>query len=105
TDKSVHCCVCSPPYWGLRSYLPADHPAKQLEIGQEATVQEYIDTLVGVFREVWRVLMTDGTLWLNLGDTYAGKKRCDRAGVKPGDLVGLPWRTALALQADGWHLR
>ena len=102
--SSIHACVTSPPYWGLRSYLPAGHPAKAREIGQEQTVQQYIDNLVGVFRQVWRVLVKDGTAWLNLGDTYA-KKPCPRAGVKKGDLVGVPWRVALALQADGWYLR
>ena len=105
--KSIHCAVTSPPYWGLRSYLPADHPAKSREIGQERTVQQYIDNLVAVFREVSRVLMNDGTLWLNLGDTYAktSAKLARRAGVKPGELIGVPWRVALALQEDGWNLR
>lgn len=103
--KSVRCCISSPPYWAQRSYLPDEHPAKHLEIGQERTVKEYIATLVGVFRAVWRTLMSDGTLWLNLGDGYADDNSCDRAGVKSGDLIGLPWRVALALQADGWFLR
>jgi len=103
--KSIHCCVSSPPYWGQRTYLPDGHPAKHLEIGQEPTVKEYIDTLVGVFRQVWRVLMNDGTLWLNLGDSYADKDSAQAAGVKPGDVIALPWRAALALQADGWFLR
>ncbi len=104
--KSVKCCVTSPPYWGLRSYLSANHPDKHREIGQEPTLAAYIETLVGVFREVARVLMNDGTLWLNLGDVYAtDKKRARRAGVAQGDLIGLPWRTALALQASGWCLR
>jgi DNA modification methylase len=102
--KSVHCCVTSPPYYGLRSYLPDDHPAKRWEIGQERTVQEYIDTLVGIFRQVSKILMDRGTLWLNLGDTYA-KKCSEGTGVKPGELIGAPWRVALALQADGWFLR
>jgi DNA modification methylase len=101
----VHCAVTSPPYWGLRSYLPADHPAKPLEIGQERTVQQYIESLVSVFRQVSRVLMERGTLWLNMGDAYADKDSAKAAGVKPGDLVGLPWRVAWALQADGWYLR
>lgn len=86
--KSVQCCVTSPPYWGLRDY---GHPD---QIGQEATPQEYIANLVTVFREVRRVLRDDGTLWLNLGDTYTGKS-----------VAGMPWRVALALQADGWLLR
>lgn len=100
----AHCCVASPPYWGLRSYLPDEHPAKAQEIGQERTVQEYVDALVGVFRQVARVLVRDGTLWLNLGDTYATKSP-ERAGVKKGELIGVPWRVAFALQADGWFLR
>lgn len=69
---SVNCCVTSPPYWGLRSYLPDDHPDKALEIGLEATPQLYVKSMVNVFRQVWRVLADDGTLWLNLGDSYAG---------------------------------
>lgn len=104
--KSAHCCVCSPPYWGLRSYLPKDDPAKSFEIGQERTVQQYIDGLVAVFRQVSRVLMNRGTLWLNLGDAYADKpEKARAAGVKEGDLIGLPWRVAQGLQADGWYLR
>ena len=105
--KSVHTCVTSPPYWALRSYLPDDHPAKSKEIGQERTAQQYIENLVTVFREVSRVLMNNGTLWLNLGDTYAknSTKEAGRAGVKPGELCGIPWRVALALQEDGWYLR
>ena len=104
--KSVQCCLSSPPFWSMRSYLPHDHPRKDLEIGREETVQEYIETLVTVFREVSRVLMNDGTLWLNMGDTYADKKpKARAAGVKIGDLIGLPWRLAFALQADGWYVR
>jgi DNA modification methylase len=87
-DASVHCCVTSPPYWGLRDY---GHDG---QIGLEATPEEYVDRMVGVFREVRRVLRDDGTLWLNLGDSYASKS-----------LVGVPWRVAFALQADGWYLR
>src|SRR5947209_8154107 len=71
--KSVHACITSPPYWRKRSYLPVDHPNKPAEIGQEPSVQQYIDTLVAVFRQVARVLVSDGTLWLNLGDSYADK--------------------------------
>ena len=67
-------------------------------------MREYIETLVGVFRQVARLLVREGTLWLNLGDTYA-QKTSERAGVKKGELVGVPWRVALALQADGWYLR
>ena len=74
-DDSVHCCVTSPPYWGLRSYLPEGHADKHLEIGSEPTLQEWVDTMVEVFREVRRVLRPDGTLWLNLGDAYAGSGR------------------------------
>lgn len=106
TARSVHCVVSSPPYYGLRSYLTPDDLAKPLEIGQEATVKEYIQTLVAVFREASRVLMNDGTLWVNLGDAYANDKIKARAAeVKVGDLMGLPWRLAFALQADGWLLR
>lgn len=71
-SDSVHCVVTSPPYWGLRSYLPEGHADKHLEIGSEPTLQEWVDTMVEVFREVRRVLRPDGTLWLNLGDAYAG---------------------------------
>jgi DNA modification methylase len=92
---SVHCCVTSPPYWGLRSYLPAGHPKKPLEIGSEPTVHEWVATMVEVFREVRRVLRPDGTCWVNLGDSYAPDK----------NLIGQPWRAAFALQADGWWLR
>ena len=103
--RSVNCAITSPPYWAQRSYLAEDNPAKPLEIGREETVKEYIDNLVAVFREVSRVLMNDGTLWVNLGDAYADKKEKARAaGVKIGDLIGLPWRLAFALQADGWLL-
>lgn len=127
-------CVTSPPYWGLRSYLPADHVDKAAELGGEATPEEYVARLVAVFREVRRVLRSDGTLWLNLGDSYvqdgrrgavgdestlAGtrhaaaesrKAQAERpitvpAGLKRKDLVGIPWRVAFALQADGWYLR
>lgn len=122
---SVHCCVTSPPYWGLRSYLPADHPAKSLELGSEPTPEQYVGRLVDIFAEVRRVLRADGTCWVNLGDSYngsggiggAGKQytnhgivtrpdnRSGWPGLKPKDLVGIPWRVALALQADGWWLR
>lgn len=134
-DASVHCCITSPPYFGLRAYLPGDHSLKQFEIGTEETPQAYVDTMVSVFREVRRVLRDDGTLWLNIGDSYAsggcgrhdavqnrrgadGKVRGDgptsrrnRNGdgavevVKPKDIIGIPWRVAFALQADGWYLR
>lgn len=117
-DHSVHCCVTSPPYWGLRDY------GKSSQIGLEHSPEEYVAELVAVFREVWRVLRDDGTLWLNLGDSYAGNNsrasNNGRAGfgnprdgvferigdgLKTKDLVGIPWRVAFALQADGWYLR
>jgi len=116
-DASVHCCVTSPPYWGLRDYGHGE------QIGLEQTPDAYVAKMVDVFREVRRVLRDDGTLWLNLGDSYSGSastggtgketaytgprslptKRAD--GLKPKDLVGIPWRVAFALQADGWYLR
>jgi DNA modification methylase len=80
-DESVDCCVTSPPYWGLRSYLPPDHPQKHLEIGSEPTVHEWVMTMVEVFGEVRRVLKPEGTLWLNLGDSYAGARPTQ--GVTP----------------------
>lgn len=83
-DESVHCCVTSPPYFGLRSYLRDDHPNKRLEIGLEATPEEYVDAMVDVFRQVRRVLRTDGTLWLNIGDSYAGSGRGGYPGGKSG---------------------
>ena len=114
---TFRCCVTSPPYWGLRDYgIPG-------QIGAEESLATYIDRIVAVFTEVRRVLADDGTLWLNLGDSYtsgnrawrdADKKNPARAmsyrpptpdGLKPKDLVGVPWRAALALQADGWYLR
>ncbi len=94
SNESVQCCVTSPPYWRLRSYLPGNHPKKSFEIGQEDTAECYVEKLVEVFHEVRRVLCNDGVLWLNLADTYVEKQ-----------LQGLPWRVALALQADGWCLR
>ena len=122
-DQSVQSCVTSPPYWGLRDYGEAD------QIGLEQSPNEYVEQLVQVFREVKRVLKDDGTLWLNLGDSYAGgaaasggKQRLGPNGdldnqrnevglkkvgngLKQKDLVGIPWRVAFALQADGWYLR
>lgn len=121
--ESVQCCVTSPPYWGLRDYA---HP---LQIGAEPSPEEYVTHLVEIFREVWRVLRKDGTLWLNIGDGYARnggtgkcgpnavvantrkliqKRNCKVPpcwGLKDRDLMGLPWRVAFALQADGWLLR
>lgn len=122
-DQSVHCVVTSPPYFGLRNYGD-----QELQIGQEATPDEFVAAMVAVFREVHRVLRDDGTLWLNLGDSYAanrpyqvpstkgGKKHGPAQsnggggakvpeGLKPKDLIGIPWRVAFALQADGWYLR
>lgn len=123
--------MTSPPYWEQREYLPADHPEKALEIGHEATPNEYAATLVSVFREVRRVLTEDGTLWVNLGDKYAGDGGRRSGGghfgshnrlvdegriphklaksrtpdLPPKSLIGLPWRFALAMQDDGWVLR
>lgn len=130
-SESVHCIVSSPPYWGLRSYLPNGHADKAREIGAEKTPEEFVATMVGIFREARRALRDDGTLWLNLGDSYAGgggfcptapstlesksgkygiagaamKSAGKVAGFKPKDLIGIPWRVAMALQADGWYLR
>jgi len=117
---SVQCVVTSPPYWGLRDYGIGEQG-----IGLELTMGEYIDKLVRVFREVRRVLRDDGTCWVNLGDSYCSQGRERTAGssdngvgrgnapgprisddgLKPKDLCGIPWRVALALQADGWYLR
>ena len=117
-DGIVQTCVTSPPYFGLRDY------GVKGQIGLEETPDDYIQRLLLVFREVRRVLRDDGTLWLNLGDSYAGsgkggqsdEKRSTnwqpeygnkgaRYGLKPKDLIGIPWRVAFALQADGWYLR
>ncbi len=117
-DESIQCVVTSPPYWGLRDYGHAG------QLGLEATPEEYVANLVQVFREVRRVLRGDGTLWLNLGDSYTSGGRTWRSedkkhpgargmsyrastpdSLKPKDLVGIPWRVAFALQADGWYLR
>jgi DNA modification methylase len=114
---SVQTCVTSPPYFGLRDYGVSG------QIGLEPTPAEYVEQMVAVFREVRRVLRDDGTLWLNLGDSYAsgggtggtgketdytGKRSLPNKraeGLKPKDLIGIPWRVAFALQADGWYLR
>jgi len=115
---SVNCCVTSPPYFGLRDY------GNDEQIGLEETPEAFVDSLVKVFREVKRVLADDGTLWLNLGDSYAmsglpggnpdkhggelrsrAKKRNVPKGLKAKDLIGIPWRVAFALQQDGWYLR
>lgn len=149
SDESVHCVVTSPPYWGLRDYglPPAAWPAAEYspmpgmplvripawegQLGLEPSPEMYVGHLVQVFREVRRVLRRDGTLWLNLGDSYAGywgekyahkpfgeEQSPDQStppnkntppwqtiGIKPKDLIGIPWRAAFALQADGWWLR
>jgi DNA modification methylase len=122
-DESVHCCVTSPPYFGLRDYGCED------QIGLEQTPDAFVEELVAVFREVKRVLRNDGTLCLNLGDSYARQggreskqgRHCDGReadpgamhstrhasdiGLKPKDLIGIPWMVAFALRADGWYLR
>lgn len=98
-EESVQCVVTSPPYWGLRDY------GVEAQIGLEPTPDAYVANMVAVFREVRRVLRSDGTVWLNLGDSYAAKRRGKGAGVKEKDLIGIPWRVAFALQADGWYLR
>jgi DNA modification methylase len=118
---SVNCCVTSPPYFGLRDY------GNDEQIGLEETPEAFVESLVNVFSEVKRVLADDGTLWLNLGDSYfsdtkgsGGKsakqdrnkgsrhttKKIKRTnGIKPKQLLGIPWRVAFALQQDGWYLR
>ncbi len=153
--KSARCCVTSPPYWGLRDYgiPPTDWPEILYSpipglppiiippwrgcLGLESSPEAYVGHLVLIFRKVWQILMDNGTLWLNLGDSYFGTggdrkssgngpnscvgptadaampkmgrhekhKNLAMAGLKPKDLVGIPWRAAFALQADGWHLR
>jgi DNA modification methylase len=123
-DQSVNCCVTSPPYFGLRDYGVAG------QMGLEATPDEFVSALVTVLREVRRVLTDDGTLWLNLGDSYArnpakgqhkpgdsgkqadlydtggGRASCtSQTGLADKQLIGIPWRVAFALQADDWYLR
>lgn len=95
-DGSVHCCVTSPPYYALRDY------EAEGQIGREATPDEYIGRLVAVFHEVKRVLRPDGTVWLNIADTYC---KHPQQGAKRKDMLGIPWRLALALRSDGWYLR
>jgi DNA modification methylase len=95
-SDSVHTCVTSPPYWNLRDY------EAEGQIGIEETPAEYVAKLVEVFREVRRVLHPSGTLWLNLGDSYAKKAI---GSIKAKDLVGIPWMVAFALREDGWYLR
>tara|TARA_R100000329_G_scaffold151315_1_gene146951 strand:- start:1212 stop:2138 length:927 start_codon:yes stop_codon:yes gene_type:complete len=126
-DGFINTCVTSPPYWGLRDYGQED------QLGLEETAEEFIDNMVAVFSEVKRCLRDDGTLWLNMGDSYAmsyirggnkeftgdigshkhwGKEGSIKLGkrnlpfnLKQKNLIGMPWRLALALQADGWYLR
>jgi site-specific DNA-methyltransferase (cytosine-N4-specific) len=116
-DGLFQTCVTSPPYWGLRDYGVSG------QIGAETDMREYVKDLVTVFREVRRVLADDGTFWLNIGDSYTSGGRTWRdadaknkgrgmsyradtpEGLKPKDLVGIPWRLAFALQDDGWYLR
>ena len=124
-DESVDCVVTSPPYYGLRDY------GIDGQIGLEESPEEYVNTMVKVFREVWRVLKPTGSVWLNLGDSYynyrpgngakypkqsvsntrqdlptnSSKRANKLEGLKEKDLVGIPWKVAFALQADGWYLR
>jgi DNA modification methylase len=120
-DESVQCTVTSPPYFGLRDYGNSN------QIGLEQTPNEYVESLLVVASELWRVLKPDGTFWLNLGDSYARnggtqgggnrelmhlegvQQRMQRipegSGLKEKDLIGVPWRVAFALQAAGWYLR
>lgn len=97
-DESIDCCVTSPPYYGLRNY------GVDGQIGLEESPEEYIGRLVAVFREVRRCLKKDGTCWVNIGDSYAERKGVGD-GLKPKDLIGIPWMLAFALRADGWYLR
>lgn len=113
--NSCNTCITSPPYYGLRNYENAG------QIGLEETPEEYINKLVLVFREVRRVLKDDGTLWINIGDSYATRSgaqppantrnSCGHTaksipkGYKYKDLIGIPWLLAFALRADGWYLR
>ena len=116
--ESIQCVVTSPPYWGLRDY------GTDGQLGLEQTPDEYVANMVEVFHAVRRVLRKDGTVWLNLGDSYSSGGRTTTTndtlrgdtpvnvtrtpvveGIKPKDLVGIPWRVAFALQADGWYLR
>ncbi len=98
-DSSISMCVTSPPYYGLRDY------GSDQQIGTEETPAAYIERLVGVFREVRRVLREDGTLWVNIADCYAGSGKAVWDGIKPKDMIGIPWMLAFALRADGWYLR
>lgn len=96
-DKCCSVCVTSPPYFNARDYGVAD------QLGTESSPEEYTRKLVEIFREVARVLKDDGTLWLNIGDSYA--RHIEDGGIKRKDLIGIPWLLALALRSDGWYLR
>ena len=110
-DESANCCVTSPPYWGLRDYKVDG------QLGMERTPEEYVARMVAICAEVRRVLRKDGTLWINLGDTFWGGKGQNGLhiatrpqdgrlpGMKPKDLVGIPWLVAFALRNAGWYLR
>lgn len=132
-DKSIHCAVTSPPYWSLRSYLASDHPLKQFELGSEPTPTAFVENLLEVFREVRRVLRDDGSVWVNLGDSYAstGKNRTPAQAsaasslsgglnsqmqslIQPSKIVGglkeldqclVPHQFAMAMRNDGWYMR
>ena len=125
-DEKVRMCVTSPPYYGLRNYGDESN-----QIGQEDTPEEYINNLVNIFRSVRNCLTDDGTLWVNIGDSYYNYRpgkgqalvkqsvskskqdlpdKCARRGnklegLKEKDLIGIPWMLAFALRADGWYLR
>lgn len=101
-EKSVHCFGTSIPYWKLRQYLDEDDPLKKFEIGQEPTPDEYVKTIVRVFREVWRVLRDDGIGFLNIADCYAMQPTIN---LKPKDMCLIPFKLAIALQEDGWWVR
>lgn len=131
SSVSAQMCVTSPPYYRLRSYLPADHPDKALELGAEETPAVFVARLVEVFREVRNLLADNGTLWIVIGDTYAGTGKSGGGwqgrrwyahgaetigprggrwsppppGLKQKDLMGIPWMLAFALRDDGWFLR
>ena len=117
-SESIQCCVTSPPYFGLRDYEVDG------QIGLEESPELYVKKMVQIFHELKRIMRSDGILWLNLGDSYSGsgkggqseEKRSEnwqpkytnknmRYGLKPKDLIGIPWMVAFALRADGWYLR
>ncbi len=133
-EKHFHTAITSPPYFGLRSYLPEASKLKRYEIGTEKTPDQFTSALVDTFSEMRRVMRDDATFWLDLGDSYCNtdkwgggvggntgkhtmdenggipswavrKKRDSYEGFKPKDLLGIPWRVAFALQASGWYLR